>query len=314
MKQTLWYHHADAGYEATDDWRYLFSAEANLRLVRKQGLRLTADKTAQTPGIERIYTNPVLTSHRSLSYNDGNFGNIGLTRFSLGYTIFDPYNTFSLRSWVDHTLRDKDYYNVIEITPQMVYQRAFLSDRGNGETTANVQVDKLIPRIYVHFKYSGTYIFGDFYNYVNDSDLRSVKSHSLMQSLSLRKTFLKRLTLQNNFQLRQSRFTADGGYSNQNSSLVNDFSAFFKSKGELTAKTSLSTFIADLDNRNPYHFLNAEVSYYYERLNCQIYLRGQNLLNHKTFASVAISDYAVSSSSHKLQERTVLLGLLFKMF
>src|SRR5690606_26514186 len=181
-------------------------------------------------------------------------------------------------------------------------------------TTANVQVDKLIPRIYVHFKYSGAYLLGDFYNYVNDSDLRSVKSHSLMQTLSLRKTFLKSITLQNNLQLRQSRFVADGGPSNQNSSIQNDFTVFYKSKGELTAKTSLATYIPDMDQRGTYHFWNAEVSYFYERLNCQIYVRGQNLANHKTFRRIAISDYAVSSHSYRLQERAVLLGLLFKVF
>ncbi len=314
VKQTLWFHHANTGDEAMDDWRYLFSAEANFRLAPKHNLRLTAARTAETPGIDRVFKNPILTSHRTLSYNDGTLGNIGNTQFQLSYSILDAYNTFFFKSWIARTLRDKDYYHVIEITPQMVYQRAFLSGRGNDQTTVNVEVDKLIPRIYVHFKYRGSYLITDFYNYVNDSDLRSVKSHSFAQSLSLHKTFFKRLTLQNNFRLRQSRFSIDGGNSNHNNSLENDFTAFYKFKSDVTTKTSLSTFIADLDNRNPYHFLNAEVSYYYERLNCQISLRGQNLLNHKTFTKVSISDYAVYSTSHQLQERTVLLGLLFKMF
>lgn len=124
--------------------------------------------------------------------------------------------------------------------------------------------------------------------------------------------FKSKVNLNNKVNVESDFFEADG----QKNSLIqikNEFKIIYKFSKEFNANATMQTFIPD-SKKHGYQFLGFEAAYNFAKMKCAIFLTGQNLLNHKTFSSVSVSDYAVSSFSYKLQERNISLGLRFKIF
>ncbi|HCQ13303.1 MAG TPA: hypothetical protein DIU01_08540, partial [Flavobacterium sp.] len=76
----------------------------------------------------------------------------------------------------------------------------------------------------------------------------------------------------------------------------------------------LQTFVPNTLKDNNYNFLNFEFTHKFEKYNLETYLKGQNLLNIKRYEDSFVSDYSTSNFSYNLQERFVLLGIVYKIF
>ncbi len=95
--------------------------------------------------------------------------------------------------------------------------------------------------------------------------------------------------------------------------LNNDFTTTFKANKSWSALVKLKHFNPNIKNQFAIIFLNVEANYNWERANCELFICGRNLLNEKKFRNLAINDFSQSETVYDLQERTVLLGMRFKL-
>lgn len=175
LMPTLWYNEADADDKKAAIFDCLLRADIKYALTKKHSFQLNFFQYFETPALENVFTQPVLTSYRDVSFNDGKIGNIKNTEVSLGYTISDFYNTFFFRASVSHTHRDKDYYYLVELTPAVTYNKTILLNQGNDRTRISLSVHKLIPFLKINVKCNTSFSKMSFYNYVEDSPLRSIR-------------------------------------------------------------------------------------------------------------------------------------------
>lgn len=314
LEETLWYNQAEKADQKFSDFQNLFRADAKYSISKKHSVQFVFFQSLETPLLENVFEAPILNSYRNVSFNEGKMDNIKRTEASLSYTISDFYNTFFFRASVNRTLRDKDYYSTILITPELIYNKTVLLNQGNNMTSFNLSVHKLIPFIKVNVKYNASYIFSSMFNFIDDSTLRSVRSKSFNNELILYTKINSKLNLDNKVNIDSNFFEANNEQQNALTQVKNEFKVNYKMSKLFSLQSILQTFIPDSQNKQTYNFLGFEALYNLEKLNCEIYLRGQNLLNYKTFSSVLVSDFAVSSFSYKLQERNILLGLRLKIF
>ncbi|MBF0694795.1 MAG: hypothetical protein IR153_07045 [Flavobacterium sp.] len=297
---------------ALSDFENLFNAGIRYSINRKQRIELQFFQRLENPALQNVFTSPILTSDRTSTQNQGLINNIKSTDASLVYTISDTYNTFFLRTAVTFSSRNRDYYQTTQLSPVIIRTNSILLDYGNNRAGANLSVHKLIPGLKINVKYNVNYTFLKFYNYIEDSPLRTINSSLLNNELELYKT-IKSFSLKNTLNVDYRMYKVEGR-TNSFAQIKNEFSVNVKLSELLSMQSNIKTFLPDNQSRFHYNFLDFEVLYNLKSLKTEFYLRGQNLLNHKTFRNVSVSDFERSSFSYKLQERTILLGMMFKLF
>ncbi|MCG2610917.1 carboxypeptidase-like regulatory domain-containing protein [Flavobacterium sp. SM15] len=314
LTETLWYNRAKRTADKFDDFQSLFHFDVKYALTKKQSLQFVFFQNIDTPMLENVYQAPILNSYRSVSLNEGKIDNIKKTESALSYTISDFYNTFFFRTTLSYTSKDKDYYFTTQLSPSLVYNKTVLLDQGNTVTSLNLSIHKLIPFLKINLKYNGVCNFSTFYNFIDNSALRSVKNKSLKNELILYKNFGLPFSLNNKMTVDSNFFEADDGQRNKLIEVQNEFKVNYKITKDFILESFIQTFIPNTKKNEFYNFLGFEVMYNLKKFNCEVNLRGHNLFNHKRFSSSFVSDFAVSSYSYRLQERYVLLGFRFKVF
>lgn len=147
----------------------------------------------------------------------------------------------------------------------------------------------------------------DFYNTLNESETRRIRSTSLTYGVELRSNFKSRF----NYTLRSNWY---------NTYLkIEDTDNFLDTETSLTAKLKVKdsiylNLIGELysydkvaPTRKYYTFLDFNIAYIPTKSKWNARLELTNLLNNKEYANYALTDYSKSSTTYKLLERQILL-------
>ncbi len=308
------YNQAKRANDKFDEINLLFRYESKYTLTKKQSFQFIVSRSVETPELVNIFKNPILTSYRSTSFNQGDLGNIRKTDYSLNYIISDLYNTFYLRAAINHTNRNKDYFNKFVITPELISTEAILLSLNNTTSTFNLTVHKLIPFIKINLKYEGNYILASTYNFLDNLSLRSVTAKTISNEVLLSTKLRSNVDVSNKFTINSTIFKADDRQNNFLNQLKNELTVNCKVFSRISINSFLQTYIPNNKIQSKYNFFGLEFSTTFNKPNCELYIRGQNLFNHKTFNNITVTDFAISSFSYRLQERNILLGIRFKIF
>lgn len=282
------------------------------RVRRKHSADFKVEQRVDLPLISQVFRNPVLTSYRSATSNEGDFGSIKSTSYAIGYTISDFYNTFYFNTVVRYGSRNRNYFYNHTVTPTVIYDSQLLLSFGDEQFEYNITTHKFIPFLRLNARFFGSASRTNSFNFISLGDLRSVTADYYSGNLNLSTARRQGINVQNSIQMSISRFSAQG-FTNELTQFQNEATITYKWKEKIQAQTKLLTILPDTKADVAYNFLTFEVLYKPEKINCEFTLTGLNLLNHKTLTEYRISDYTVSSSSQNLQERMILLGLRFKL-
>jgi len=168
-----------------------------------------------------------------------------------------------------------------------------------------------VPFLKTTIKLNTSFINNLSYNFINDSDLRKVKNNALTIDLVLYTGFKSKINFQEQLTTQSNFFKVDTA-NNSLTQIRNEFKIIYKISEKNNFKCQVQTFIPDVSIKRDYNFINFEFTNNFEKYNFEAYLKGQNLLNIKRYEDSFVLDYSTSSYTYNLQERCVLLGIIYK--
>jgi hypothetical protein len=269
-------------------------------------------KNLITPKLNQLYEGFVLNSFRNINNNQSILDYIKTRNGRLSYNLNDIYNTFTSSFGVGYSHSDKGYYQSNAITNDITFLRTVLLNLGNDRFYFDFNADKLIPFLKTTVKINTSYSKFSSFNFINDSELRTIKSEAVDLDLLLYTGFKTKLNYTNNIKIQSNFFEIN----NSNTALTqikNEFKIIYKISDKNNFNCQLQTFIPDSERNVSYNFLNFEITHKFLKQNIETYLKCQNLFNITTYEDRFISDFGSSFYSYNLQERFLLLGIVCKV-
>lgn len=290
----------------------LFNINYKYLINKKNSITFGYNEDVFVPKMNYMFNGFVLTSYRNLISNESKLDFIKNRDVKWSYNINDVYNTFYLNFGSGYSFADKDYYSINQITTELTYIKYLLLNYGNNRFYVDFSIHKLLPFIKTTIKFNSKISFSSSYNFVNDSELRNIKSKLLNMELQFYSGFKSKINFQGKITSQSSFFEVDKS-NNALTQIINEFKVIYKISDKNNFKFELQTFIPDKTKNQIYSFMNFEYVYKFEKYNLETYIKGQNLLNVKKYEDHLVSDYAYSSFSYNLQERFVLFGIIYKV-
>lgn len=232
---------------------------------------------------------PFTNNAIGLNYTQGNYHDRSFSTISLSYTKYNDFyaqNNFIYPNYSKSnisTIKNNESYFLLAST-----EYYFQKQKHNLKLSFNANQS-------------------DFYNTLNDSETRRIRSTSLTYGVELRSNFNARF----NYTLRSNWY---------NTYLkIEDTDNFLDTETSLTAKLKvkesiylnligeLYTYDKVAPTRKYYTFLDFNIAYIPTKSKWNARLELTNLLNNKEYANYSLTDYSKSSTTYKLLERQVLL-------
>lgn len=282
-------------------------------LNKKNTINFNFNEDISIPKLNYLFTGNVINSFNSIVYNESNLDYIKNRDVNFSYGINDLYNTFYLNFGVGYSFTDKDYYLKNQVTTELTYTNSILLNLGNQNLHFDFSVHKLIPFLKTTVKLNSSFINYKSFNFINDSELREIKNNGINIDLVLYTGFKSKINFQEQL-TTQSNFFEVNNIKNTLIQIKNEFKITYKITEKNFLKCQLQTFIPNTSKKSNYNFINFEFTQKFEKYNLETYLKGQNLLNIKRYEDSFVSDFSTSNYSYSLQERFILLGIVYKIF
>ena len=282
------------------------SLDISYKIDKTSFIRFNSGINRNTQNLQNLYSNTVLASNR---ITKSNIPNISLQKgqnYGLLYSKIDLFNQLEITLGANYFKLDGNYFSNIEVNENSINTINFFLPNGTENWNFNFNITKLIPALKTNVKFSSNYGINNFKNIVNNSDLRSNKSHFSNNSLFLKTAFDSSFNFENKisytFQQNESENTLI------NRSIDNTFKLLYQPSRQLFSTLEYNCFVPNLnDNSNNYNFLNLNLWYRPDNKNWQLTLSGMNLLNENFFVERNISAISTNSFRTNLINRYILL-------
>lgn len=309
----LWLSKLYINQEQKDKYAILHNINYKYSLNKKNTISLNFNEDITIPKLNYLFDGNVLNSYKSVINNESNLDYIKNRDANFSYGINDLYNTFYLNFGAGYSFNDKDYYLKNQVTSELTSTSSVLLNLGNENLHFDFSFHKLVPFLKTTVKLNASFMNYKSYNFINDSELRQIKNNGLNIDLVLYTGFKSKINFQEQL-TTQSNFFKVNNVNNTLTQIKNEFKIIYKISEKNNFKCQLQTFIPNTLKNNNYNFLNFEFTHKFEKYNLETYLKGQNLLNIKRYEDSFVSDYSTSNFSYNLQDRFVLLGIVYKIF
>ena len=264
------------------------------------------------PNVTNVYSGLILTDNRTLLNNGFEFYLFKNHNSSLGYRINDFYNLFQFNIYARYNFRKYGYINQINVDEDNSFYKAIIAATNHKDFNFGLDFEKYIHPLKSTFNINSTYSVNEYQNIVNDSELRNNLSKSWFGNFSMRTGFQRKINFENKLSFSNIVFKNEENKANSFTSFRNDFKIkYFPNDFQLILnnqyfKPDLSAGVSD------YFFLDATVNYKPKNGKLEYQIKADNLFNNKIYRNIYSSDFSTSVFEHNLQERFVLLSILFK--
>lgn len=259
-----------------------------------------------------LFINPILTSFRSLHFNDPSLALQKTLLARVGFNHNDLFNQFLFNVHLDWQQRQNTIIYQNHITQSLSNLRAWVLPRSLNQFSATAHVEKFVDILKSSIKANTTISRIKYFNMVNDSDLRENMGNNLLTEFTWRTGFAMPINFQNKVQLNYFQNSSVHAPAFSNTSLQNQFSVNFRYKRAWFALIGYQYFNPDLDMPNAIGFLDAQISYRPLNKSWSIVLEASNLTNHKDFKQIFVSDFYRSEMRQSLNPGFVMLRYSFR--
>ena len=314
MSINLWYNNLYLDEIITSKKNLLFNLNYKYIIDKKNSLNLLYNEDIKAPTINYLFEKNVVNSYRNIISNQRNLDYVKSRDIRLTYNLSDLFHTFYFNVGTGFSSMNKAYYYINQISAELIYNKAILLDYGNNKMYFDFSVHKLIPFIKTTVKLNSAFSTFSSYNFINNSELRKLKSSTINSELFLYTGFKAKVNFQEKINSESNFYKVNDENNTSLTQIKNEFNITYKISSLINFKMEFQTFIPDRNKKSTFNFLNFEINYKFEKYNIDMYLKGQNLLNVKKFEDVFISDFSTSAYTYNLQERYIVLGMNYKIF
>ena len=266
------------------------------------------------PSLNRLYSEYILTNYRTLSKGSSNVSPISSHTFLANLSYYNWFNQFSYFMNLIYINNDKAYTSKIQINDISTLSEKILVS-GNKNYIGTFEVNKFIPFILSNIKFKANLSWYNYFNVVNNSELRDNLSFSSNYKISIKSALNGIFDFETSFNLLKTVFTTSnnsGKTENKNAELFANF--IIRPNKKIVIKLSNEKKIYNIGERNNsnYYFLDVDLKYTIKRNKLSFRLVGRNLLNQTSFERKSIGDYFSSIQRFNLLPRHLLLEMSYR--
>lgn len=263
-----------------------------------------------------FFSNYVILSSRNIKKNIPNLQLTQNQNYSLGYSLNDLYNQFTLNFGGSYSRANKSLLSSLEIQPTFTYTLTSLQDTGNENWSFYFNTDKYIPSIQTRFKIGANYGISHFKNQVNSTELRFNTSNYFNGTFETKTAFDFPVNFGNVFNLGYSEFKTKGtDQTYNNTNISNSTFITLKPIKEIFFSFSADYYLPNTKKTTEkYWFLDFTLRYTLKNIKwLDVYFFGKNLLDKKFFSQNSNSDYSESFYRSNLIRRYFMVGLSIQL-
>ena len=284
-----------------------------IKLGRNSKLTSIYNYDKEYPNLNDLYGNYILINYRIFSKGNTLLDNIRTHTFLFNYSYSDWFNQFNFFINFIHINNDKAYASRISIDDLITFSEKILV-LGNKNYIGTTQISKFIPLILSTIKLNANFSWYDYFNVVNNSELRSNLSLSSNYKLSLKSAFNRFFDFETGASLLSSVFTTSNNVKTENKNIELFAYIIFRPSKKWSIKISNERFSYNVGENNNlnYYFLDADIKYILKNNKLFFKLTGRNLLKEGRFRRLSVGDYFTSTQRFDLLVRHVLLGINYR--
>lgn len=292
----------------------LFEPGANIKLVLNKisYLDFSAGYNQQTMAENYLYINPVLTDNRNtISANTA----LNLSKnidLNIMYFRNDLYNQFQNTITVSYQNTRGNFITRSLINENFITTNYFFNAIGTTTLDVNYMVSKYVPGINSTLKYTVSYNYSTYNNFVNESDLRKNVNHFVDNEVFAKTSFAIPFNFENSFKYRYNTSIGDKNETFTNQSINNNFKIIYKLNA-FTATAAYNYFVPDTKIwSNKYNFLDFTARYSPKNSKYDVSLIANNISNVKSFTTIQTSDVSLSMNNTTIIPRHILIKLNYR--
>lgn len=270
-----------------------------------------AENTNSNTRLSDVYGKYVLTSARSFTKGTNEFNQLNSTRIFAGYNLGRFGDRFIANISLSYA-KDNDFLSTNSIITQNYIQSTKIIIPNRQYYGINTNIERYFRFIRNNLKLKFNYMYSEFKNIVNSSELRLVKTKDYTYGFELRSGFRGFFNYHLGSIWKETQIEVDTkNIAIQNTSFL-DLSFVFSSKFNIQIQTERYTFNKLKSRTNDYYFLDFELNYKPKNKNLNFSVLGNNLINTKVFRNYSISDTNISTTEFRLLPRYILLKVSLK--
>ncbi len=287
------------------------------------GLRYKTDNTQVSllysserryPTLDELFSGYILSDYRTFVTGTGAGKEIRSQIVMVGFGYRDLQKLFMFSAVLTYLNQDKTFGSRILVNKYYTIMEKTIVP-GNKNLVFSSMMSKFLPFIYSTVRLNIQLSEMQYYDYLNQSDLRNNKMFSGSYNLILKSGWKKffnysvglkynsyRVSLENNPVISRTR----------NIISHQDFIMRFGKKLKFILKNEQFFYDIERSNAKVYYFLDSKIKYTIFPNKLSLQLTGKNLLGNNTFDNISISDYMIQTTQYNLLPPQILLDVTFR--
>ncbi|MFS4456689.1 carboxypeptidase regulatory-like domain-containing protein [Maribacter sp. 2304DJ31-5] len=296
-----------------NQWLWDTSLTFKYILNKKHSVNASVGSTNTPPDENKLYTDFVLGTNRSLRNNVLNFNKIKAESASIFYRYSDLFKDIDANLGFNYQKSNNAYFSNYTVAQNVSYLTYFLEGFGSKNRNINAGISKYVNGLRSKLSLTGSYDQRDYFNLVNSSDLRENKSNTLSAGFNISTSFIGKFLFSNDLSYSKTEFVSEDINTFTNEGITNKFGVYYIPNDRFRIDSDLNYTVPDVhssDNRTLFWDLSAR--YTNKKKNLTYRLEGKNLLDQQDVSFVNNSDFAQRSSTQSLLARYFLLTVSFR--
>lgn len=259
-----------------------------------------------------IFGNIIQINERNLIVNEVDLNIQERKLFGVNYRYNNTANNFTLISGIQYNRNSGNYFPQQTITDSSIISNFIYLPNESSGTSANLSADKYIHTLSSRIKLGGYFSRQQYFNYINDSDLRKNNANILGVNLFYKSAFNSLLNFENSLQFNSFLSTTTANSRNfENQSLSNHFKVISYLRDDLRFYTDFTHYRPGLDIDNSYNFVNATLTYSPKDKQWRTGILFYNIMNETDYETINTSDISKLNNRTKLLPRRGLLSFSY---
>lgn len=259
---------------------------------------------------ERLFENPVLINHRTIVQN---LISLELQRTfdsKLTYAFNDDFRQTKFRINFGYSDQTGSFFSDISINPNISKTIFYYLPNKRITRFADFYFDKYVTFLDSVIKLNANYSSINSQNIVNNSEVRDILNHSIVNEFVYRTVFNSPINFENKITHHLSVISVDRVRNNSLNSINNSFKVFSKFAKKISLNVSLDYFRPNLREKTAFKFVDITLTYKYSKTS-EVALISRNVFNQSSLTVNNVTDYSASSIQTNILPRQLMLFLSY---
>ena len=263
-----------------------------------------------------IFKNGLLQFSRSLDFNAVGLEFVSEATNSFNYSYYDLYNHFNTSLGVNIAQTKGQTIATINFNDTIVN----INNIFNAKTTTTQNyfgnIQKYLPILKTNFKLNTSYTNIEYYNLVNNSNLRLNILKNFNAELLLKTALKGVVNFQNNIIVNntQNLPNRSKNLAQKFTKLQNEFSIFAKLKNGIRASLTSEFVMPNIKAQHlNYNFLDFKFTWLVQNWNMEIGTAVRNITNKTIYSNINLNDYFKSVETLQVLPRIFLVTVAFQL-